>query len=120
MSRGQPWRPVSLLEFHLLVALAGGPLHGYALAEAVSRESGGAIAPRAGSLYRVVARLVGAGLVAEASPPGGASPPHPGLARRYYELTAAGRRALEGEVLRLRRSTEVAEDRLRRLAGSEP
>jgi DNA-binding PadR family transcriptional regulator len=119
MSRAEPWRPGSLLEFHLLVALAAGPLHGYALAEAVSRESGGAIAPRAGSLYRVVARLVGAGLVAEAAP-GDATTPHPGLARRYYELTAAGRRALATEALRLRRSAEIADDRLRRLAGSEP
>ena len=44
--------------------------------------------PRAGSLYRVIARLVDSRLVAES----GAEPDvaHPGLARRYYTLTPEG------------------------------
>ena len=114
-----PGEPLSSLEYHVLLAMARRALYGYAIKEAVTAESAGLLQPRAGSLYRVVARLVGAGLVAEAAP-GDATTPHPGLARRYYELTAAGRRALAGEVLRLRSSAEVAEDRLRRLARSEP
>ena len=44
---------MSLLEYHLLLALASGPLHGYAIAERVAAESSGALQPRAGSLYRV-------------------------------------------------------------------
>jgi len=102
---------LSRLEFHVLLALAGGPLHGYAVAEAVAAESGGALVPRAGSLYRVVARLVSSRLVAETAPPGEA-PAHPGLARRYYALTAAGRRLLAEEAGRLKRSAAVAEERL--------
>ena len=59
---------MSLLEYHVLLALAGGPLYGYALKEAIAAESGGTIAPLAGSLYRVIARLTTTGLVVEAEP----------------------------------------------------
>jgi DNA-binding PadR family transcriptional regulator len=114
--RGEP-DSLSPLEFHVLLALAGGPLHGYAVAEAVAAESAGALTPRAGSLYRVVARLVTARLVAEAEPPG-VLPSHPGLARRYYALTATGRQLLAAEAARLRRSAAVAEERLGLLRSS--
>jgi DNA-binding PadR family transcriptional regulator len=99
------------LEYHVLLALAGPALHGYAIADAVASDSAGALAPRAGSLYRVIARLVTARLLAETEP-AGEPPPHPGLARRYYALTAAGRRALAAEAQRLKRSAAVAEERL--------
>ena len=103
---------MSRLEYHVLLALAGGPLHGYAIKQRVDDESGGSLTPQAGSLYRVIARLMTSGLVAEAEPPDGA-PPHPGLARRYYALTGAGRRALGGEARRLKGAAALAEKRLR-------
>jgi DNA-binding PadR family transcriptional regulator len=102
---------MNLLEYHVLLALAGGPLYGYAIKEAVARESGGAMTPRAGSLYRVIARLTTAGLVAEADPTE-EPPPHPGQPRRYYELTAMGRRELSAEATRLKRSASMAQKRL--------
>jgi len=100
----------SLLEFHVLLALAGGALHGYAIAERVAAESGGTLVPRAGSLYRVIARLISDGLVAESE--GEAEIPHPGLARRYYALTASGRRTLGEEARRLKQAAAAAEKRL--------
>jgi len=100
----------SLLEFHVLLALAGGALHGYAIAERIAAESGGTLAPRAGSLYRVIARLITEGLVAESEAE--AETPHPGLARRYYALTAAGRRTLGEEARRLKQAAAAAEKRL--------
>ena len=100
----------SLLEYHVLLALASGALHGYAIAERVAAESGGALKPRAGSLYRVIARLVSEGLVAESEPEVEVS--HPGLARRYYSLTGAGRRSLAEEARRLKQVAAVAEKRL--------
>jgi DNA-binding PadR family transcriptional regulator len=100
----------SLLEFHVLLALAGGALHGYAIAERVAAESGGTLLPRAGSLYRVIARLISEGLVAESE--GEVEAPHPGLARRYYALTAAGRRTLGEEARRLKQAAAAAEKRL--------
>ncbi len=102
---------MSTLEYHVLLALANGPLYGYAIKDAVADESAGTLAPRAGSLYRVLARMMTARLVAEAKPPAKASP-HPGLARRYYALTAAGRDALGAEARRLKRTAAVAEKRL--------
>ena len=83
---------MSLLEFHVLLALADGALHGWAVAERVSADSDGGLSPRAGSLYRVIARLMNAGYVAESR--GDTGEPHPGLPRRYYALTAPGRKVL--------------------------
>ncbi|HYV99347.1 MAG TPA: PadR family transcriptional regulator [Gemmatimonadaceae bacterium] len=99
------------LEYHVLLALAGGPLYGYAIKDAIANESGGSLAPRAGSLYRVLARLMTSGLVTETDA-GGAEEPHPGLARRYYKLTASGKRALAAEAYRLKHTAAIAEKRL--------
>ncbi|HYC33882.1 MAG TPA: helix-turn-helix transcriptional regulator [Gemmatimonadales bacterium] len=103
---------MSGLEYHVLLALAGGPLHGYAVKQRVESESDGSLAPQPGSLYRVIARLITAGLVAETEP-AREPEPHPGLARRYYALTAAGRRALAAEARRLKGAAALAEKRLR-------
>lgn len=101
----------STLEYHVLLALARAPLHGYAIKDAVAAESVGALTPRAGSLYRVVARLMSSGLVAEEEAPGAVGP-HPGLARRYYGLTRSGRAALAAETTRMKRAAALADERL--------
>ena len=104
-------RGLSNFEYHVLLALASGPLHGYAVKDAVATESGGTLEPRAGSMYRVIARLMTSGLVDEAEPD---APPsaHPGLARKYYALTTKGRAALAAEARRLARAATLAEKRL--------
>jgi DNA-binding PadR family transcriptional regulator len=102
---------MSPLEYHVLLALANGPLYGYAIKDTVAVESDGTLTPRAGSLYRVLARLMTARLVAEVEPTA-ESLSHPGLARRYYALTAGGRRTLTAEAHRLKRTAAVAEKRL--------
>ena len=104
---------LSNLEYHVLLAMADTPLHGYAIRDAVEDESGGVISPRAGSLYRVIARLVTAGLVEETNP---SEPPdpHPGKARRYYALTQDGRGVLADEARRLEDAAALA---LRRLGA---
>ncbi|MEZ4425226.1 MAG: PadR family transcriptional regulator [Gemmatimonadota bacterium] len=108
---------MSRFEYHVLLALAEGPLHGYAVTSAVETESDGAVRPRAGSLYRVLARLMGWGWVEEAEPVH-PDEPHPGRTRRYYALTAHGRAALAAESRRLRRAAALAERRLRAAEGS--
>jgi PadR family transcriptional regulator PadR len=102
---------ISNLEYHVLLAMADGPLYGYAIKEAVEEESAGALRPRAGSLYRVIARLMGSGLVGEVEPPAD-TPPHPGRARKYYGLTATGRDLLGVEARRLKAAAALAEQRL--------
>jgi DNA-binding PadR family transcriptional regulator len=101
---------MSGLEFHVLLALADEARHGWAIAERVAVDTDGALRPRAGSLYRVIARLTAEGWVAEKR--AAADDPHPGLPRRYYGLTAAGRTALADESARLRQAATVALKRL--------
>ena len=102
---------MSNLEYHVLLALAGGPLYGLAIRDAVVEESAGTLTPRAGSLYRVIARLMADRLVEEVRP-AGELPPHPGLARRYYALTASARRELLAETRLRKRTAAIAEERL--------
>src|SRR5215204_807584 len=101
---------MSLLDYHVLLALASAPLHGYAIKDVVAAESDGTLAPRAGSLYRIVARLMSVGYVKETELDDSA--PHPGLARKCYALTPSGRAALAAEARRLKQTAIIAEKRL--------
>lgn len=107
---------MNILEYYVLLALAGGPQYGYAIKETVADESAGSVMPRAGSLYRVIARLITASLVKETTAVD-SDEPHPGHARRYYMLTANGRKALGAEAGRLKRTAALAERRLRVAPG---
>jgi DNA-binding PadR family transcriptional regulator len=102
----------STLEYHVLLSLARGALYGYAIQDAVATESEGSLTPRAGSLYRVIARLMTRGLVAEAEAEAPSSP-HPGRERRYYALTPEGRAALAAEARRLQDAAALARRRLK-------
>jgi DNA-binding PadR family transcriptional regulator len=101
---------MSNLEYHVLLAMASRPLHGYGIRRAVEAESGGSVRPGAGTLYRVLARLLSRGLLEETEAPDAG--PHPGLDRRYYRLTAQGRRELAAETRRLRSVAALAARRL--------
>ncbi len=103
---------LSNVERHVLLAVASGPAHGYAIRDAVEEESQGTLKPRAGSLYRVIARLMARGYVAEVAAPADA-PAHPGRERRYYQLTPQGREALSDEARRLKDVAALALERLR-------
>ena len=102
-----PPQPLSARDFHVLLVLADGALYGYAIMKAIEEESGGVISPEIGSLYRVLARLMSDGLVEETEAPEDAPTVHRGRARRYYELTPAGRRMLTAESKRLDRVMEL-------------
>jgi len=106
----------STLDYHVLLAMAEGPQYGYAIKSAVEEESAGTLHPRAASLYRVIARLITQHFVAHVDAPA-SDEPHPGRARKYYGLTADGRRALADEAARLRSAASLADERLGRLAG---
>lgn len=94
-------QPLSATDYHVLLVLADGERYGYAIMKAIEDESGGVVRPEIGSLYRVLARLMGDGLVEETDAPQGAPNVHRGRPRRYYRLTADGRRVLTAESLRL-------------------
>ena len=97
--------------FHILVALAGGPLHGYGIAEEIKTVTNGASSPRAGSLYHALDKLAEQDLVAIDR-----DEVVDGRLRRYYRLTTHGSTTLADEATRRQRSAKVALQRLARLA----
>ncbi len=88
---------MSNLDILVLMALADGPVHGYAAMQAVRERSAGAVRVSTGSFYRRLFLLMRGGLVEEASGPRDDDP------RRgaYYRVTARGRRVLADERERL-------------------
>jgi DNA-binding PadR family transcriptional regulator len=79
------------LDALLLSVLEGGPLHGYAVIEALKARSGGALSLPTGTVYPALRRLERAGYVeSEWSTVGGRE-------RRTYRLTGSGRKALATE-----------------------
>jgi DNA-binding PadR family transcriptional regulator len=102
-------KPLSTLAVLVLSSLADGPRHGYALKKDVKDRSGGDVAPGATSLYRAVWQLLTDGLIAEAR---GRPAAHiDDERRRYFQITAAGRRALAAELARLQRLVVAARPR---------
>jgi PadR family transcriptional regulator PadR len=89
--------PLKPAAFYILLALAERESHGYAVMQAVRERSAGQVPLRTGSFYRHLARLIDAGLVAEAGHPRDDDP------RRgtYYRLTARGHSVLADERRRL-------------------
>lgn len=83
----------------MLLALAGGAAHGYRIRADVIESSGGTVTLDPGSLYRLIARLVDDGLIAEV--PRSLRPEDDDARRRYYRLTPVGRRLLEAETDRM-------------------
>jgi DNA-binding PadR family transcriptional regulator len=89
--------PLTPAVVHVLMALAGGPRHGYAIAKDVLRLTDDRIRLGPGTLYGTLQRLMECGWVEEASAPLRNSDER----RRYYRLTRNGREALTSEVQRL-------------------
>jgi DNA-binding PadR family transcriptional regulator len=110
--------PLSATDYHILMVLAEGDLYGYAIMKSVEADSGGAVSPGIGSLYRILARLTSLGWVEEAPPPGEAPTEHRGHPRQYYRLTPAGRAALRAESRRLESVLELARQRKLLAGGS--
>ena len=95
--------------FHILAALADGPRHGYAIRAEVETRTEGRVRLWPATLYGSMRELERAGLIVEA--PGEAGPDDDPR-RRYYALTALGRRTLADEATRMR---EIANAALRAL-----
>ena len=87
---------LSDLAFHVLLALGGGPSHGYAIGKAIEEQSGGRLDPTTGALYQALRRMSEDGLITEVH-----GPKDVDARRRYFTLTAQGRRAAATEAVRL-------------------
>jgi DNA-binding PadR family transcriptional regulator len=105
--------PLSPAVFHILLALAPGEQHGYAIMKEVAALTGGRVRMGPGTLYGTIKRMLEAGWVVEAE-----ERPDPELddeRRRYYRLTEDGSRVASAEAGRLEALLRVA--RRRRLLG---
>lgn len=105
--------PLTPAVFHILLALAGGEKHGYAIMQDVEANAEGHVNMGPGTLYGSIKRMLAADLIAESD-----ERPDPDVddqRRRYYGLTAFGQRVLKAEAERL--SGLVAVARERRLLG---
>ena len=91
--------PLSPATLYILLALAGGDLHGYGIMQDVARQSDGNYKLGPGTLYDNLERLIGHGLVQEPTRRAGDDDPR----RKYYRLTARGRAVLNAEISRLER-----------------
>ena len=93
--------------FQVLLALASGHAHGYAVMGFIEQVTGGQVRLGPGTLYRTIARLVADELVTETetSDP---SAPHDAR-RRYYELTPPGEQTVRDEADLLARLVDAAD-----------
>jgi DNA-binding PadR family transcriptional regulator len=108
--------PLTPAVFHILLALADGPKHGYAIMQEVEAITEGRVKMGPGTLYGSIKRMLASGLIAEAQ-----ERPDPALddeRRRYYRLSGSGSDALRAEVRRLSDLVHAAR-RKRILVGTE-
>jgi DNA-binding PadR family transcriptional regulator len=89
--------PLPHLSLHVLLALAEGERHGWAVIRRIEELTGGVWSPSAGSLYLSMVRLEKLGLIEGVAAPSEATDTR----RRYYRLTSLGREVLVDEMARL-------------------
>ena len=101
--------PLTPFSFQVLLALADGQRHGYAIIKEVEKRSGGSVTLRTGTLYALLQRLLEQELIEEPEAsvstrpsvePGGPAA-RADSRRRYYQLTALGDAVLRAEAQRL-------------------
>jgi DNA-binding PadR family transcriptional regulator len=103
MTRRQPdpadFLPLTPAIAHILLALADGDRHGYAIMQEIERITDGAVRMGPGTLYGTIKRMIASGLLEEAD-----ERPDPALddeRRRYYRASGLGRAVLEAETARM-------------------
>src|SRR5580704_2066224 len=89
--------PLAPAALHILLALAAEDRHGYGIMREVDRQSEGQYKLGPGTLYDNLQKLVDRGLVKEVGRPSTKDDPR----RRYYRLSAFGRRVLLADLERL-------------------
>lgn len=101
--------PLPAAAFHILLALADGDRHGYAIIQEVAARTDGRTTLSAGTLYRSIARMLEQGLIVEAD-----ERPAPEMddeRRRYYRITRFGVQVARAEAHRLATLVRLARGR---------
>ena len=87
--------PLTPALFHVLLSLADGQKHGYAVLKEVELRTSGAVCLSTGTLYGIIKRLLADGMIRESATGSDER-------RRAYRLTAFGRKVALAEAERLR------------------
>jgi DNA-binding PadR family transcriptional regulator len=94
------------IEFQILLTLAAGERHGYAIIQDIEDRSHGTVTVETGTLYRALQRLLEGELVRATEPRGdGGSDDE---RRRYYAITPTGKRAAADEARRMATLVDAA------------
>jgi DNA-binding PadR family transcriptional regulator len=104
--RAQRLLPLTPATFAILLALAGGEKHGYAIMQEIAAASDGVLRVGPGTLYHSIKQLLAASVIEESG-----DRPDPDLddqRRRYYRLTGFGQRVVQAEAVRLARLVHQA------------
>lgn len=104
--------PLPSATLHILLSLAAGPMHGYAIMGRVEELSDGVVKMGPGTLYGSIKRMLADGYIEECDPPRTAVDDDE--RRRYYRMTGLGEQVSSAEVARLRRL--LSDATIRRLA----
>jgi len=104
-ARPTDFLPLTPAVLHIMLAVADGEQHGYAIAQAVEALTDGTVRMGPGTLYGSIGRMVASGLIEESVRTRGRSDD---ARRRFYRLTTLGRRVLEAETDRLARVVALA------------
>jgi DNA-binding PadR family transcriptional regulator len=99
--------PLTQAVFHILLALADGEKHGYAIMQEVGERTGGSMRMGPGTLYGSIQRMLKDGLIVETRER--AEPVHGDERRRYYRLTSFGLQVLQAEARRLEQLVRIAQ-----------
>jgi DNA-binding PadR family transcriptional regulator len=104
----ESFAPLTPAMFHVLLALAGDDLHGYAMLKEVELRTGGKVRLSTGTLYGIIKRLLNDGLIVELrSRPSETDDER----RRYYRLTPQGRQVATAEAERMDEILSIARSR---------
>jgi DNA-binding PadR family transcriptional regulator len=115
-ARATDFLPLPPSEFQILLALADGARHGYAIMQDVLERTDGEVQLGPGTLYGAVKRMLGSGLITESD---AADAERADERRRYYAITALGRDVAIAETRRLERLLATARrSRLMRRLGT--
>lgn len=101
--------PLPSTAFQILLALAGEDLHGYAIMRQVEAQSGGRVRLGPGTLYGSIQTLLEEHLIEEVDLGENSTPATE--RRRYYRLTASGRKTARAEAERIADLVRVARAR---------
>ena len=101
--------PLPPVTFHILLALADGDRHGYAIIQDIEARTNGELKLGAGTLYRSIHRMLEQGLVIESNrrPPRALDDER----RRYYRLTPFATAVARAEARRLTQLVRLARAR---------